>query len=59
MGMPSDIVLRAIVVYHHNAEMAATIMNLNKNKNWNIEIFRERQSALDWSDRLINYRSAV
>jgi hypothetical protein len=60
MGMHSDILLRAIVVYHHNAEMAAKIiMNLNKNKNWNIEIFRERQSALDWLHTHINNRTAV
>ncbi|TXE16167.1 hypothetical protein ES692_13625 [Psychroserpens burtonensis] len=60
MGDLKDIVYRAVVVYNHNAEMATKIiMNLNKNNNWNIRLFRERQEALDWLHINVNNRSAV
>lgn len=40
---------RAVVVYSSSAEMATKIvMDINKDSNWNIEIFKERQAALNW-----------
>lgn len=58
MGRFNDIVYRAVVAYNHNAEMATQIiMDLNKNSNWNIKIFRERQTALNWLYTHINNRS--
>ena len=50
MGRLHDaITYRAVVVYSKSGEMATQIvMDINKNKNWNIKIFKERQAALDW-----------
>ena len=59
MGKLKDIVCRAVVVYNQSAEMATQIiMNLNKDKNWNIRLFRDRQAALDWLHLDINNRNA-
>jgi len=59
LGRFNDIVYRAVVAYNRNAEMATQIiMDLNKNSNWNIKIFRERQTALNWLYTQINNRNA-
>ena len=60
MGKLEDIVCRAVVVYNQSAEMATQIiMDLNKNNNWNIRLFRDRQPALDWLYLDVNNRNAV
>ena len=60
MGKLKDIVCRAVVVYNQNAEMATEIIiDLNKDKNWNIRLFRDRQSALDWLHIDVNNRDAI
>lgn len=39
----------AVVAYSNLTEMATkSLMHLNVNKNWNIQIFQERDSALNW-----------
>jgi len=58
MGKLNDIAYRAVVAYNHNAEMATQIIiNLNKKNNWIIEVFRERQAALNWLYTHINNRN--
>lgn len=58
--LSSDIAFRAVVVYSQSAEMATQIvMNINKDNNWNIKIFRERQLAVDWLLQNQNNKSAM
>jgi len=61
MGELSDIIsFRAVVVYNQSAEMATQIvMDINKENNWKIKIFRERQKALDWLLINQNNKSAM
>ncbi|WP_052184115.1 hypothetical protein [Psychroserpens sp. Hel_I_66] len=60
MGKLKEIAFRAFVVYSQSAEMATQIiMDLNKNNNSNIRLFKERQSALDWLLHEFNNKSLV
>lgn len=55
-----DVAFRAVVVYSQSAEMATQIiMNINKNNNWKIKIFRERKLAIDWLLQNQNNKSAM
>jgi hypothetical protein len=45
----SQIDKMAVVAYSTLTEMATkSLINLNGNKNWNIKIFQDRDSALSW-----------
>ncbi|WP_456436999.1 hypothetical protein [Psychroserpens sp.] len=61
MGELDDVIaFRAVVVYSKSAEMATQIlMNINKNNNWKIKIFRERQLAIDWLLQNQNNKTAM
>lgn len=61
MGEINDgLEFRAVVVYSQSAEMATQIvMNVNKHNNWKIQIFRERQLAIDWLHQIQNKKSAM
>jgi len=60
MGESMVVMYRAVVVYNNNADMATRVLiDINKNSNWNVKIFRERDAALDWLLQKQNNKSAI
>lgn len=61
MGKLDDVIaFRAVVVYSNSAKMATQIvMDVNKNNNWQMKIFRERHLAIDWLLLNQNNKSAM
>lgn len=49
VGKLKEIDKTAIVAYSQNAKLASIIiMGINKDKDWNVKMFVDRQDAMDW-----------
>lgn len=56
----NDVDHRAVVVNSQSGEMATEIvMNINKKNNWNLEMFRDREEAVEWLINQQNNKTAI
>lgn len=59
-NLTNDIDHRAVVVHSQSGEMATDIvMNINKKNNWNLQMFRDRDEAINWLINQQNNKTAI
>jgi len=60
IGNLKEIYLTAVVVNSYGALMSVrTLIEINENKHWNIELFQDREMALEWIYSFNSYSRIV